>query len=85
MALSFSLRGVKLWKSDGSEVGTVLVKNVSAIDLINVNGTLFLQMMGAFGKVMALTKLAFIYSSVRKMKKLLLSKNMESRNNFPLP
>jgi ELWxxDGT repeat protein len=38
--LYFSAAG-GLWKSDGTEAGTVLVKNVNASYLRNVNGTLF--------------------------------------------
>src|SRR5262249_35216288 len=33
--------GTQLWKSDGTEAGTVLVRSLNASNLINVNGTLF--------------------------------------------
>lgn len=42
-----STKGTEFWKSDGTETGTVLVKNIDAawssypLDLTNVNGTLF--------------------------------------------
>jgi ELWxxDGT repeat protein/VCBS repeat-containing protein len=35
------ITGQKLWKSDGTEAGTVLVKDIGASGLTNVNGTLF--------------------------------------------
>jgi trimeric autotransporter adhesin len=35
--------GYGLWRSDGTEAGTVLVKNISPSNLTNVSGTLYLQ------------------------------------------
>jgi ELWxxDGT repeat protein len=35
------VHGYELWKSDGTTAGTVVVKNISAGNLTNVNGTLF--------------------------------------------
>jgi hypothetical protein len=60
-----SINGEELWKSDGTEAGTVMVKDInpgaSSVpdQLTDVNGTLFLllmifQMEEHYGKVMEL-------------------------------